>query len=68
MKRSTLGSYLLGIVEERWRSYIQFHLDVVECPMCIANLGDLESEQEDEGPVDVDRICQSSVGFLSRSS
>ncbi|MCH7808197.1 MAG: sigma-70 family RNA polymerase sigma factor [Planctomycetes bacterium] len=68
LKRSTLGSYLLGIVEDPWRSYIQFHLDVVECPMCIANLGDLESEQEDEGPVDVDRIFQSSVGFLSHPS
>ncbi len=29
LKRSTLGSYLLGIVEEPWHSYIQFHLDVV---------------------------------------
>ncbi len=66
LKRSTLGAFLLGVVDEPWRSYIQFHLDVVGCPMCVANLSDLESEQDEEGGVEVERIFQSSVGFLSR--
>ncbi len=68
LKRSTLGSYLLGVVDEPWRSYIQFHLDVVGCPMCVANLADLESEQDETGGADVDRVFQSSVGFLTRTS
>jgi len=65
LKRSTLGAYLLGVLEEPWKSYVQFHLDVVGCPLCVANLGDLESEQEEEPEVDTERIFQSSVGFLS---
>lgn len=68
LKRSTLGAFLLGVVDEPWRSYIQFHLDVVGCPMCVANLSDLESEQDEEGGVEVERIFQSSVGFLTRTS
>jgi RNA polymerase sigma factor (sigma-70 family) len=68
LKRSTLGSYLLGVVDDPWQSYIQFHLDVVGCPMCVANLSDLEAEQEEEGGVDIERIFQSSVGFLTRTS
>ena len=68
LKRSTLGSFLLGVVEEPWRSYVQFHLDVVSCPMCLANLSDLETEQEEDPQVDTERLFQSSVGFLSRQS
>lgn len=67
LKRSTLGSYLLGLVEEPWLGYTQFHLDVVGCPMCVANLADLEAEQEDDQQQpDSERMFQSSVGFLSR--
>ncbi|MFQ5463487.1 MAG: RNA polymerase sigma factor [Phycisphaerae bacterium] len=65
LKRSTLGAYLLGVLEEPWKSYVQFHLDVVGCPLCVANLGDLESEQEETPALDTERIFQSSVGFLS---
>jgi RNA polymerase sigma factor (sigma-70 family) len=68
LKRSTLGSYLLGVVSEPWKSYVQFHLDVVGCPMCVANYSDLESEQDDDVPLDTERFFQSSVGFLSRLS
>ena len=41
LKRSTLGSYLLSVLEDPWRSYTQFHLDVVGCSLCLANLEDL---------------------------
>lgn len=68
LKRSTLGSYLLGVLEEPWHSYTQFHLDVVSCPMCVANLSDLESEEEEMSPTDTERMFASSVGFLKRSS
>lgn len=67
LKRSTLGSYLLSVLEEPWRSYTQFHLDVVGCPMCVANLSDLESEEDDWVPNDTERMFASSVGFLKRT-
>jgi len=66
LKRSTLGSYLLLVLDEPWRSYTQFHLDVVGCPMCVANVSDLQNEADSSAP-DHQRIFQSSVGFLKRS-
>lgn len=69
LKRSTLGAYLLHVLEEPWRGYTQFHLDVVGCPMCVANLDDLQAEQDEEpAAVDTERYFQSSVGFLKREA
>jgi RNA polymerase sigma factor (sigma-70 family) len=67
LKRSTLGAYLLGVLDEPWRSYTQFHLDVIGCPLCVANLADLESEEDERAPADVERMFTSSVGFLRLS-
>lgn len=67
LKRSTLGSYLLGVVKEPWKSYTQFHLDVVGCSMCLANLADLESEEEERTSTDTERMFASSVGFLRQT-
>ena len=65
LKRSTLGSYLLNVLEEPWLAYTQFHLDVVACPMCLANLQDLEEEEVADEPRTVsEQIFASSVGFL----
>lgn len=67
LKRSTLGSYLLGVLDEPWHSYTQFHLDVVGCPMCLANLADLESEEDDQAVATTEDMFASSVGFLKRT-
>ncbi|MHC4698523.1 MAG: RNA polymerase sigma factor [Planctomycetota bacterium] len=67
LKRSTLGSYLVGVLEDPWLGYTQFHLDVVGCAMCVANFADLQSEQDEELASDSERIFQSSVGFLKRT-
>lgn len=67
LKRSTLGQYLLGVLEEPWLSYTQFHLDVVACPLCVANLEDLDAEEAASPPQTSQRIFASSVGFLSRA-
>lgn len=64
LKRSTLGSYLLGVLEEPWKSYTQFHLDVVGCALCVANLQDLAGEQSGDAPPPAEKFFQSSVGFL----
>lgn len=67
LKRSTLGSYLLGVAEEPWRSYTQVHLDVVACPICLANLADLQAEEEERTPADMERMFASSAGFLRKT-
>lgn len=67
LKRSTIGSYLLGVLDEPWYSYTRFHLDTVECLMCRANLADLNAESEQQPDNEVaERMFQSSVGFLSQ--
>jgi RNA polymerase sigma factor (sigma-70 family) len=69
LKRSTLGAYLLGVLEDPWLSYTQFHLDVVACPTCLANLADLESEEDQAAArPNTQAMFESSVGFLSRAS
>lgn len=69
LKRGTLGQYLLGVLEDPWLSYTQFHLDVVGCPLCLANLEDLEAEEQGVDPGESStQIFASSVGFLSRAS
>lgn len=67
LKRSTIGSYLLGVLEEPWQSYTTFHLETVQCLMCRANLEDLSAESEQVGPGNAlgQKMFQSSVGFLS---
>jgi RNA polymerase sigma-70 factor (ECF subfamily) len=66
LKRSTIGSHLLGVLEEPWTSYTEFHLEQVRCLMCRANLEDL-SREEVGGPTEdfTQKIFQSSAGFLS---
>lgn len=65
LKRSTLGAYLLGVLEEPWKSFTQFHLDVVGCPLCVANLQDLQAEEDAlRTGANTDRMFASSVGFL----
>jgi len=41
--RQQLGSFLLEALDPDLASYLQFHLEVVECPFCQANLADLEA-------------------------
>ncbi len=66
LKRSTLGSYLLGVLDEPWASYTAFHVEEIGCLMCRANLDDLSRESERVSDDVGERMFQSSVGFLSR--
>jgi len=47
--REQLGGYLLGSIDAGLEDYIEFHLDVIGCPYCQANLDDLKKIQG-EGP------------------
>lgn len=64
VKRSTLGSYALGALDDEWTAYVKFHLDVVGCEVCAAHLEDVESPEEGVSPATRERIYTSSVGFL----
>ncbi|MBK8268324.1 MAG: sigma-70 family RNA polymerase sigma factor [Planctomycetes bacterium] len=67
LKRGTIGSHLLGVLEEPWHSYTVFHLDTIQCLMCKANVEDLSAESERVmNPELSDRLFQTSVGFLSQ--
>jgi RNA polymerase sigma-70 factor (ECF subfamily) len=67
LKRSTLGRYLLGALDDDWQAYVEFHAEIAGCDRCLANLDDLRSEDEDAGAREQlrERCFASSVGFLS---
>lgn len=68
LKRSTLGSYQLGVLDEPWQSFCRFHLETVRCPLCLANAEDLAAETADIEDTGLrQQIFASSIGFLSRS-
>lgn len=65
-RREQLGGYLLGTLDKGTAAYIKFHLEVIECRVCQANLDDLKSrrKQTDEVVHRQKRYFESSVGFL----
>jgi hypothetical protein len=40
--RQQLGSFLLDALDPELASYLKFHLEVIQCPFCQANLADLK--------------------------
>lgn len=70
LKRSTLGRYLLGVLDEDWNAYIDFHVHTADCERCAANLEDLKAEDERDEAWRAqlrEKCFASSVGFLSRT-
>ena len=66
-KRNTIGAYMLGTLEPDWHKYVEFHLNVLGCRFCRANLDDLQSQsQETQQEAFHARIMESTIGFLSR--
>jgi RNA polymerase sigma-70 factor (ECF subfamily) len=69
LKRTTLGRYLLGALDDEWTQYIDFHVNQAACDRCQANLEDLRSEDARDEEVRQqmrERCFASSVGFLSQ--
>ena len=65
--REQLGSYVLGVLDEDVQDYIQFHLKTIGCAYCLANLADLQTQQQEaDGQVKNrrKRYFQSSAGLL----
>ncbi len=66
-KRNTIGAYMLGTLEPDWHKYVEFHLNVLGCRFCRANLDDLQSQsQETQQEAFQARIMESTIGFLTR--
>lgn len=67
-KRSTIGKYLLGTLDDAWTGYIDRHLELVQCRFCAANLQDLENEaSRSDLPDSTSRIMRSTIGFFRPS-
>jgi hypothetical protein len=67
--REQLGSYLLGVLDEPMADYLVFHIEVVGCSFCRANLADLRSQQAGSEPIVETRrrkYFQSSAGYLKK--
>ena len=65
--REQLGSYLLQVLDDGQQDYIAFHLRVIGCPFCTANLADLQALQQEPAPqakARRRRFFQSSAGYL----
>jgi hypothetical protein len=65
--RERLGSYRLGVLDEAEIDYLEFHLKVIGCSYCLANMDDILAEMEEDPPVAEERrrrFFESSAGFL----
>lgn len=65
-KRSTIGGFLLRTLSDDWQRYVDFHLNVLGCRFCRANLEDLQCETAEHSQQLQARIMESTVGFLHR--
>src|SRR5262245_30647391 len=64
--RDRLGSHHLGALDEGESDYINFHLKVIGCNFCLANMDDILTEMEEEPPIAEERrrrFFESSASF-----
>ena len=67
--RPQLGSYLLGIIPDAEARSLKFHIEIIGCRLCQANLADLSNQQSESAAranVRRQRYFQSSAGYLKR--
>ena len=65
--REQLGGYLLEILPDGEAEYIAFHIEILRCRLCRANLEDLQaqqSQQNADGAARRKKYFQSSAGYL----
>jgi hypothetical protein len=69
--RQQWGNYLLGTLAAERAKYFEFHVQVVGCRLCQANLADLKAQQSAEPAISDQRrrkYFQSSAGQLRAKS
>lgn len=63
--RETLGTFVLGVAEPDVEDYIVFHIQVIGCRVCQANLQDLQQQASSSDDVQRrKRYFESSAGLL----
>ena len=67
-KRSTLGKYSLGILPPAWEDFVRYHVEILGCLFCDANLQELRKGPSETGAVSRQHLFQSTIGFLPPSS
>jgi RNA polymerase sigma factor (sigma-70 family) len=66
-KRSTIGAYVLGTLDNQWRQYVDFHVNTLGCRFCRANLDDLQTQNAKNQSTRLRaRIMESTAGFLQK--
>lgn len=69
--RQELGSFLLEVLPDDAAQYVTFHIEVVGCRYCQANVADMKNQQA-EGQASTEgrrrKYFQSSAGHLRRGS
>ena len=68
--RDTLGMYVLGVADADVEDYIEFHVQIVGCRVCSANLLDLKQVQQSSQETETRRrrYFESSAGLLRSQS
>jgi len=59
--REQLGSFLLDALDPDLAAYLTFHIEVVECMFCQANLDDLKSQSQTEHAAHASKTRQSRI-------
>ena len=66
-KRTTLGKATIGLLDDSWQQYVDFHVETLGCQYCRANVDDLRNADTSAADSAVsERIFHSTVGFISR--
>ncbi len=64
-KRTTLGKYSLQFLPDDWTDFVHFHVNLLGCSYCRANLVELEDESAAAGSDCFnEQLFQSTIGFL----
>jgi len=69
--RQELGAFLLEVLDAEFADYLAFHLNVVGCPQCQANLDDLKQRHAERATAETQsarpqKFFQSTVGLLPK--
>ena len=66
--RDQLGAFFLNALEPDLQDYIRFHIEVIGCPYCSANLADIADQSQAAAEVQRRRrrLFESSVGHLKQ--
>ncbi len=64
--RQQLGSFLLDALAPEFAAYLTFHLEVVECPFCQANLADLQAQSQAASAASASKSRQRRILQFSR--